>query len=179
MIRFAAAVSLAALAVSSCAPEPEPPAGPVLIAVTAETGFEPAPESLYVRYGVASPLKGHDFAALSALTQHGVNGDFPAGTDPRRFEGPRLSALLAAAGEEGAGARLTALDGYQIVVEPERIDAFEPVVAIRADGEPLGVGGLGPAILVWPRLDDSRLAGANDDDWIWGVFAIEPVSPGG
>ena len=174
MMRFTAA--LAAFALSSCGPPPGEARGPALIAVAGDTGVEPAPDSLYARYGVEGRLTGLDAEALAAFEIQAMSGDFPAGAPARRFEGPRLSALLAAAGEERAGARLTALDGYQVELEPERIAAFEPILAIRADGAPLAVGGLGPAILVWPRLDDPRLAGTNDDDWIWGVFAVEPVS---
>lgn len=180
MIRSALSPALLAVAtLAACGPAPDASPGPALVAVAGETGTAPAPDSLYARYGVEGRLIGLDAAALGAFEAHAMSADFPAGAPARRFEGPRLSALLAAAGAPGAGARLTALDGYRIDVEAERIAAFEPILAIRADGEPLAVGGLGPAILVWPRLDDERLEAMTDDAWIWGVFAIEPAPEDG
>ena len=93
----------------------------------------------------------------------------------RRFSGPRLSDVLAAAGASGAGARLTAADGYQVEVSAQMIARHQPVFATHVDGQPLGLGSLGPGILIWPRQSDDRLSDMNDDQWVWGVFAIEAL----
>ena len=58
----------------------------------------------------------------------------------------------------------------------ERINRHDMILAIRMDGMPLAMGGFGPAMLVWPRGTDPSLADMNDDDWSWGVIAIEVFS---
>lgn len=113
---------------------------------------------------------------LAVLPQQVVTVDFPAGGQTRRFEGPRLSDVLAAAGAENVHATVTALDGYQRTIPAGRIASEGVILAIRMDGDILHLGGFGPGVLVWPRRDDPALAGMNDDDWVWGVFAIEAQS---
>jgi hypothetical protein len=49
-------------------------------------------------------------------------------------------------------------------------------MAIDFEGEAMAIGGFGPTMLVWPRLQDESLAGMNDDDFVYGVFAIESFS---
>jgi hypothetical protein len=133
-------------------------------------------EGLYELHDVAlDGALGLSRADLSAMSWRQIRADFPQGAEPRAFEGPRLSDVLAAAGHEGAGARLTAFDGYQAEVSAEMISRHEPILALRADGEPMSVGGLGPVMLVWPRLNQSALSDMNDDLWAWGVFAIAPL----
>jgi hypothetical protein len=133
-------------------------------------------EGLYELHDVAlDGALGLSRADLSAMSWRQIRADFPHGAEPRAFEGPRLSDVLAAAGHEGAGARLTAFDGYQAEVSAEMISRHEPILALRADGEPMSVGGLGPVMLVWPRLNHPALSDMNDDLWAWGVFAIAPA----
>ncbi len=172
-------LALTAIALTACAPPAiERGDGPVLISVFTEAGTGAAPrEGLFSSYGLGlqTGAAGFDAAALAALPQHVIETDFPIGADARRFSGPRLSDVLAASGAPGAGARLTAADGYQADVSAQMIARHEPILATHADGEALAVGGLGPAILVWPRGQDRALEDMNDDQWPWGVFAIEAL----
>lgn len=154
--------------------------GPVILVVTgvdeAHRGRRPILyEGLFAIYGIeVQGARGFTRPELTAMSWRQVRADFPAGTAERVFDGPRLSDVLRAAGLEGSSVRLTAFDGYEAEVPADLIARYEPVLALRADGEPLATGGLGPVMLVWPRRTQSTLSDMNDDLWPWGVFAITP-----
>ena len=179
MKALAPVLVLAAVLLAACAP----PAvthgdGPILISVFSAAGTEAAPrEGLFSSYGLGlgGGATAFDAAALSGLPQYAIETDFPVGAAQRRFSGPRLSDVLAASGATGAGARLTAADGYQVEVSAQMIARHEPLLATHSNGVPLAVGGLGPAMLVWPRGRDRVLDDMNDDQWPWGVFAVEAL----
>ncbi|AZU02872.1 hypothetical protein X907_0324 [Glycocaulis alkaliphilus] len=159
--------------------------GPVVLVITGvdsdHRGSRPvAYEGLYAIYGIEMQgARGFTRPELTAMSWRQIRADFPVGSAPRVFDGPRLSDVLRSAGLEGASVRLTAFDGYEAEVPAELIARYEPILALRADGDPLAVGGLGPVMLVWPRLNQSDLADMNDDLWPWGVFAITPYQPAG
>lgn len=163
---------------AACTPPAGPASEPVLITVFHEDGeMTPALLGLYNSWGLAGPATGLTAADLAALPQSVIETGYPLGADASSWLGPRLSLLLGEMGAPGAGARLTAVDGYQVEVTAEELAAHEPVLALRRDGEPLAIGGLGPAILVWPRDTDPALAGTGDDQWPWAVFAVEALEP--
>lgn len=120
------------------------------------------------------------WASLAALEQHTVQVDFPAGGAVRSYSGPLLRDVLAIAGPTSDLLVVTALDGYQREIDLQRVQDHDVILAIRMNGDSLPIGGLGPAFLVWPRRTDPALADMPDDDWVWGVFAIQVVdSPEG
>lgn len=168
-------VTTALAALTACAPC-EPPRrtdATLLWLVEAPDGTPPPQEGLYARFGFDTPGRAMTRGDLAGLAHGAIITGFPAGAAEQRFEGPRLSALLAHAGAPGAGARLTALDGYQVEIPPEMIAAHAPILAHTRDGQPLAIGGYGPLMLIWPRGEDPALAEMNDDLWVWGVFALE------
>lgn len=114
-----------------------------------------------------------DRSALEALPQ--VNLIAHAETWPRSVEarGPRLEDVLSAAGvARSASVSLMALDGYTIELGPEERASGAWVLAIDADGEPLGLGGRGPAWLLQDTGGDAVTAEI-EALWIWSVFLIE------
>jgi hypothetical protein len=67
---------------------------------------------------------------------------------------------------------VTALDGYSITYSPEEIAEQDWILAWKADGKPLSIGGRGPLWLI----HSSGATPAPDDveaRWIWSVFVIE------
>ncbi|MGP1274132.1 MAG: molybdopterin-dependent oxidoreductase [Caulobacterales bacterium] len=135
-------------------------------------------EGLYAIYGIeVQTARGFTRPDLMSMSWRQMRADFPVGGEVRLFDGPRLSDVLRAAGLEGASVRLTAMDGYEAEVPAELIARYEPILALRADGEPLAIGGLGPVMLVWPRRNQDALSDMNDDLWPWGIFAITPYEP--
>ncbi|SDM64904.1 molybdopterin-dependent oxidoreductase [Maricaulis salignorans] len=138
---------------------------------------DPVTEPLFGAFGMefdAACL--FNWASLTTLEQHLIETDFPLGGPVRRFSGPLLRDVLAIANPRGDRLIVTALDGYQREIELDRVLQHDVILALRMDGQPLGIGGFGPAMLVWPRGSDPALADMPDDDWLWGVFAIELVS---
>ncbi|TGY89095.1 hypothetical protein E5163_08175 [Marinicauda algicola] len=179
-IRNALLAALAAFWLAACG---GPPAdveidGPVILTV-AGAGLPseepPAYEGLYAAYGIETgQARAFTRRDLASLRWRQIRTDFPAGGAQRVFEGPRLSDVLGEAGLADRAVVLTAFDGYQAEVEADLIARHEPILALRADGEPLATGGLGPLMLVWPRGERGALAGMSDDLWPWGIFAISP-----
>jgi hypothetical protein len=163
---------------AACTPLAEPVSDPVLLTVFHEDGeMTPEPLGLVNTWGLSGPATALTAADLSVLPHSVIETGYPLGADASRWSGPRLSLLLAEMGAPGAGARLTAVDGYQVEATPEELDAHEPILALRRDAEPLAIGGLGPAILIWPRDTDAALADMSDDQWPWAVFAVEVLEP--
>lgn len=176
-VLFAALFSF--LWLTACTPPAaEPAKGPVLVTVFGQAGLEAAPrDGLFARYGLGAGQRAVSFdaTALAGMPVRQITADFPAGAAPRIFTGSSLADVLAASGARGASVRLTAFDGYQVEISAEMIAQHDPILATHVAGEPLAVGALGPAMLVWPRQSGGSLSGMNDDLWPWGVFAIETL----
>lgn len=134
--------------------------------------YEPLLDRLGIEFEVGFQL---NTPVLEALPQYEIRTDFPEGGDFHTFSGPRLSDVLALADIRGDTLRITAIDGYQRDVDLERIRQFNVVLAVEMDGRALPLGGFGPAMLVWPRQTDEALFGMPDDDWVWGVLAMEAL----
>ena len=135
---------------------------------------DPVTEPLFTTFGMDFQSAClFNWASLAGLDQHIVQTDYPLGGPARRFSGPLLRDVLAIAELRGDMLTVTALDGYQREISVERVQEHDVILALAMDGQPLGIGGFGPAMLVWPRQSDPALAEMPDDDWLWGVFAIE------
>ncbi len=88
------------------------------------------------------------------------------------FSGPRLSDLLIMAGAEGKTAKPMAMDGYQSEIPWDSITAHQPIVATHADGSPMGVGGYGPTMIVFPPTDDPDLAAEQSGQQVWALAYV-------
>lgn len=169
---------------AACSPnEGRPLDAPVMLTVYGDISRanrgapEPGLEPLFERYGMSfGAARSFTHSGLSAMEQTEITVTYPQGGEPRVFTGPLVRDVLAAAGAEGELAIVSAFDGYQREIPVARLEDHDVILALTRDGEPLAMGGFGPAMLVWPRDTDAALAGQNDDDWVWGVFAIEIVS---
>ncbi|MFY0638888.1 molybdopterin-dependent oxidoreductase [Maricaulis maris] len=140
-------------------------------------GMQAAEEPLFASYGLAfERALGFTASELAAFDPLTLDTDFPAGSDTHSFSGPLLRDVLALAGVSDRSVRVTALDGYQRDISADRYQSHDVILALFQDGRPLGIGGRGPAMLVWPRGTDPALTGMNDDDWVYGVFAIEVLT---
>ncbi|GJL96237.1 MAG: hypothetical protein DHS20C06_00540 [Hyphobacterium sp.] len=179
MIRFAASI-LAALSLAACSGDPDFAEGGDLVTLygdisTVDRGpVDAVTEPLFRAYGIEFDAACvMPFASLADMDQHTIRVAYPMGGEMRTFSGPLLRDVLAVAGPEGDTLTITALDGYQRDIELARINDHDVILAIRMDGQALNIGGFGPAMIVWPRESDDALAGTDDSDWVWGVFAIE------
>ena len=172
------------LTLSACAPAtPSIPNDGAVLTIYGEIGvvdrgpIDPLMEPLFTRFGIEFDAAcSLNFSSLDAMEQRVIRADFPYGQDEHVFSGPLLRDVLSITEMSGDTLVVTALDGYQREIEISRIHEFDVILALRMDGQVLGLGGMGPAVLVWPRRTDYRLTGMPDDDWLWGVFAIEVIS---
>jgi len=170
---------LLALCVTACSGQAgSGEAGDVLavhgaIGVVDRGPVDPQLEPLYAMLGEEfQTAYGFTLSQLEALQQHSVETDYPAGAGRHIFTGPLVRDVLAVTSAEGHMLVVTALDGYQREIAMERVLNHDVILALTLDGEPLGFGGFGPTMLVWPRLADPQLAGLPDDDWVWGIVSI-------
>ncbi len=88
------------------------------------------------------------------------------------FSGPRLSDVMTMAGAEGKTAKPMALDGYQAEIPWDSISAHQPIVATHADSNPMGIGGYGPTMIVFPPTDDPDLAQEQASQQVWALAYI-------
>lgn len=114
-----------------------------------------------------------DRAALLRLKQVSVTAHAVHWPRAHKFKGPLLRDVLALAEPKGKTIIPFALDGYGAEITVEMLDTQRWVLALEADGKPLGLGGRGPA---WVVYDTTRTGPISEDEeakWVWSVFFIE------
>ncbi|MEX0807181.1 MAG: hypothetical protein WD044_00495 [Dongiaceae bacterium] len=156
-----------------------PPTGPVIVSVIGEietTNRPPFDEFEdaffgYHEYRFDKAL-AFDLAMLEALGMHEATIDYDGWPHPIRFEGPLLRDVLDAAGATGDTITLVALDGYAERVERRELDDQDWILAIRGDGQDLGIGQHGPSWLVYQRRDGATVTTEDEARWPWAVFLI-------
>ena len=159
--------------------EIEAPTGPVLLTVggAVETGNRgPSTEEDVTEVWPGRPYPlgvAFDGAMLAALPQAEITTKMPGSDTSAVFSGPRLSAVMEAASAAGKSAFPMALDGYQIEIPWDVIEAHEPILATHVDGMPLGIGDIGPTMTVFPVIDDSELYEDFLALQVWATFYID------
>lgn len=113
-----------------------------------------------------------DRTALSALPQQSITAHAEPWSLAVSMQGPRLADVLAAAGATGKPITVYAMDGYGAEMTVDQIAARNWVLALDADGKPLGIGGRGP---LWLAYDTGAGKATADEEgaWVWSVFHIE------
>lgn len=114
---------------------------------------------------------GFDLEGLSALGTTDVTANL-LGQGEKTFTGPLLSDVLIAAGAEGKAALPMALDGYQAEISWDHMMQYAPIVATHSDGVPLALGRIGPAMIVFPVVEDSELYDSFEALQVWAMFLI-------
>ena len=115
-----------------------------------------------------------DIASLEAIGMQKATINYPGWPRPVSVEGPFLRDVLAAAGAEaGTVVRITALDGF--VAELAAADMAEQdwIVAVKADGQYLGIGGKGPSWVLYARRDGKPATAEDEERWPWAAFLVE------
>lgn len=101
-----------------------------------------------------------DMAALAALPQREIVTTTPWHRGTRRFSGPLLRDVLAAAGAQGQTLRAVALNDYRVDIPADDAHRYDVVVARLLDGQPMAVRDKGPLFIMYPfdRRPDLRNA---------------------
>ena len=113
-----------------------------------------------------------DRAMLLALPQGTVAAQPENFDKPANFSGPVLRELLGYL--EAAKAKVTfmALDGFAGWLAPEDIEGSDWILALSADGVPLGLGQEGPIWLLKSGTHEVDTTDPRHGDWVWNVFYI-------
>lgn len=118
---------------------------------------------------------GFDAAALDGIMQ--VEITIPYGPEGNQreiaFSGPLLADVMTMAGAVGKTAKPIAMDGYQSEISWDSITSHQPILATHADGSPMGIGGYGPTMIVFPPTDDQELAQEQAGQQVWALAYIE------
>ncbi|MDP5216029.1 hypothetical protein Q5Y75_02245 [Ruegeria sp. 2205SS24-7] len=117
---------------------------------------------------------GFDANALGAMEQYELTVPFgpPGQAVDRAMTGPRLADVMAQAGATGKIAIPIALDGYRAEISWEQIERFEPILATHADQKPLALGGYGPSVVIFPKVEDPALTEELGNLQVWAVAYI-------
>jgi hypothetical protein len=107
---------------------------------------------------------------LLALEQGTVRAQPAEFAAPATFKGPLLREVLGHI--EAAKMKITvvAVDGYSGWVSPEDVDRSDWILALEADGVPLGIGQQGPLWLINTRAEGEKPGEDGRGRWVWAVF---------
>ncbi|MEK8049136.1 hypothetical protein AACH10_02690 [Ideonella sp. DXS22W] len=120
----------------------ENPQGPVILTVSGR-----------LRGGNRDGQSLFDMAMLERLPQATLNTQTPWYPQPRRFTGPLLRDVVAAAGgrlAEGSRLRAAALNDYVVEIPGEDALRYDLVLARLMDDKPMPVRDKGPLFIIYP-----------------------------
>lgn len=141
------------------------------IAVTNRGPFDPQIDSLFSRYKIDFDRGfAFDRPMLLRLKQGSVTVETPELKRAAIFTGPLLKEVLAAVGAARAKVSIMAVNGFEGWLSPEDIDASDWILALAADGKPLGLGQQGPLWLVKSLADGESRSEESRGHWVWAVL---------
>jgi hypothetical protein len=117
----------------------EPPTGKVVLTISGNVG-----------QANAGRKADFDMVMLGRLPQHSFTTMTPWFSQPRKFSGPLLRDVLAAAGVRSRKLRAVALNDYKVDIPVEDAARFDVIVATLMDDRPMSVREKGPLFIVYP-----------------------------
>ena len=113
-----------------------------------------------------------DRAALEKLPQKTVNANAEGWPQAIEAKGPSLKDVLDAAGvKPDALVTIMSLDGYAVEFTPSERQSHGWIVAIEVNGKGLGIGGRGPAWLMYDT-GGKAINADKEGKWVWSAFSI-------
>jgi len=91
-----------------------------------------------------------DMAMLERLPQTSFSTRTPWYSQPRKFTGPLLRDVLAAAGSHGTQLRALALNDYRVDIPADDAQRFDLLLARLLDDRPMPVRDKGPLFMIYP-----------------------------
>lgn len=113
-----------------------------------------------------------DRGMLLSLPQGEVTATTPELEGEAVFKGPELRALLGYIEAAKTKTRFVAADGYSGYLLPEDIDRSDYILALEADGKPLGLNGQGPLWLMNTREPGQTVGADNRGSRVWALVYI-------
>jgi hypothetical protein len=169
------------VALSAQAADLAQPKGPVVLTIhgkIANTNRGPLNEfeDAFFKFGSVSFDRAaqFDLAMLEKLGMTSLTVKYDTWPRAYKFEGPLLADVLKAAGATGQTIKVYALDGYGAEIPLSELRQYGVLLALKADGKYLGLGGRGPTWVVYPRDDKHPALKSHDDaKWVWSALRIE------
>jgi hypothetical protein len=127
----------------------EPPSGRVVLTLSGR-----------VRIPNAGRDATFDMAMLERLPQHSFVTRTPWYAEPRKFTGPLLRDVLAAAGAQGTLLRATALNDYSVDLPFDDVQRYQVLLARLLDDRPMAVRDKGPLFIIYPFDSEPALRNA-------------------
>lgn len=103
-----------------------------------------------VRGGNGAGVADFDMAMLERMPQTSYSTRTPWYAQPRRFTGPLLRDVLAAADAHGSTLRMVALNDYRVDLPWQDAQQFDVIVARLLDDRPMAVRDKGPLFIMYP-----------------------------
>lgn len=133
----------------------------LFIVTLAHSAPEPAAERTVLILAVKGQpqlQRQYTLRDLEALPQTERRSMLPDESQVYGWQGVRLSTLLAGF-DRGAARRLRveALNDYSALIPLSDLDAFDPILAYRRDGQAIGIAERGPLFVIYPMLDHPEL----------------------
>jgi hypothetical protein len=88
------------------------------------------------------------------------------------FKGPLLREVLGRIEATKMKITLVAVDGFTGYLTPEDVDSSDWILALEADGVPLGIGQQGPLWLINTRAEGEKPGDDGRGRWVWAVFYL-------
>lgn len=98
-----------------------------------------------------------DLAMLLQLKQSIIETKTPWTKGIIRFQGPKLSEVIALLGAKGTEIESIALNGYKIVIPIEDANKYSPILALKINGELMSIRDRGPSWIIYPWSDNKEL----------------------
>lgn len=146
--RFCVAAA-AVLAWPGAARALDAPTGPVVLTITGRVGLPNAGDKAVF-----------DMPMLERMAQHSFTTSTPWYSRPRKFTGPLLRDVLAAAGAQGTTLRATALNDYRVDLPVDDVRRHGVLLARLLDDKPMSVRDKGPLFIIYPFDSDTALRSA-------------------
>ncbi len=119
-------------------------------------------------------LAQFDMPMLERLPQLSYSTRTPWFTLARKFTGPLLRDVLAAAGAQGNQLRVSALNDYRIDIPMDDALRHDLLVARLLDDKPMSVRDKGPLFIIYPFDQNAALRNAlNFSRCVWQLRSIE------
>jgi len=114
-----------------------------------------------------------DRKMLLELPQGTVTAQPPEFDKPATFTGPKLREVLGFLEAAQVKTTFVAADGYTGYLLPEDIKRSDWILALSADGEPLGVGQQGPIWLINTRAEGEKPGADHRASHVWALVYMQ------
>jgi hypothetical protein len=113
-----------------------------------------------------------DRATLLSRPQGTVTAQPREFDKPATFSGPLLREVLGYVEAAQVKTTFVAVNGYSGWLDPDDIKSSDWILALSADGVPLGLGQQGPIWLINTRAPDFKPDESHHAHWVYAVFYI-------